>query len=161
MSRALPGHLREHWRRERPLAEWLFVGPDRLHPVSQTAVQKAWMNAKAKAGVVRGRGIHTLRHSFATHLLEAGVDLVTIQRLLGHTSISTTTRYLNVTESRIGTLQSPFDLLCLPPGGEPDASGSPPDTDRRCCRCGTFASRAAPAAPGVIRPWDPRPGRRR
>jgi len=76
------------------------------------------MAAKKKSGVVRGSGIHTLRHSFATHLLEAGVDLATIQRLLGHSCISTTSRYLHITESRVGKLQSPFDLLCLPPTGD-------------------------------------------
>ena len=115
MSDALLEHLRGHWRRERPRGEWLFTGPDRSTPISCTAVQKAWMDAKQKAGVVRGSGIHTLRHSFATHLLEAGVDLVTIQRLLGHSCLSTTTRYLHITESRVSRLQSPFDLLCLPP----------------------------------------------
>ena len=73
-----------------------------------------WLRRK-KAGVTRGKGIHTLRHSFATHLLEAGVDLVTIQRIPGHSCISTTTRYQHVAESRVAKLQSPFDLLCLTP----------------------------------------------
>ncbi len=118
MSDALLQQLRQHWRRERPLGDWLFTGPDRCRPISCTAVQRAWMDAKQKAGVVRGAGIHTLRHSFATHLLGAGVDLVTIQRLLGHSCLSTTTRYLHITESRVSRLQSPFDLLCMPPAVE-------------------------------------------
>jgi integrase/recombinase XerD len=122
LSDALLEHLREHWRRERPQAEWLFPGLDSRRPLTTTAVQRAWMAAKTKSGVVRGKGIHTLRHSFATHLLEAGVDLVTIQRLLGHSAISTTTRYLHITESRVGRLQSPFDLLCLPPAQSPGNS---------------------------------------
>ncbi|MCA9086691.1 MAG: site-specific integrase [Planctomycetaceae bacterium] len=115
LSEALVEHLREHWRRERPPTQWLFPGKDTSRPISTNAVQQAWMSAKETAGVARGKGIHTLRHSFATHLLEAGTDLVTIQRLLGHSCISTTTRYLHITESRVGKLQSPFDLLCLPP----------------------------------------------
>jgi site-specific recombinase XerD len=119
LSDALLAHLRDHWRREKPPSQWLFPGLDSNHPITVTAVQRAWMAAKKKAGVVRGRGIHTLRHSFATHLLESGVDLVTIQRLLGHSSLSTTTRYLHITESRVGRLQSPFDLLCLPPDDKP------------------------------------------
>ncbi len=124
LSEALLVHLRQHWRRERPPTEWLFPGLDSSRPITTTAVQRAWMAAKKKAGVVRGRGIHTLRHSFATHLLEAGVDLVTIQRLLGHSCLSTTSRYLHITESRVGKLQSPFDLLCLPPTADAD------ETDR-------------------------------
>lgn len=128
LSDALLVHLRDHWRREKPPTQWLFPGQDSSRPISTNAVQQAWMAAKKRAGVVRGKGIHTLRHSFATHLLEAGVDLATIQRLLGHSGISTTSRYLHITESRVGSLQSPFDLLRLPPTEDADRT-DPDDAD--------------------------------
>ena len=115
LSDALLEHLREHWRREQLQGPWLFPGLNPERPITTTAVQQAWMASKKRSMVSRGKGIHTLRHSFATHLLEAGVDLATIQRLLGHSNISTTTRYLHIAESRVRKLQSPFDLLCLPP----------------------------------------------
>ena len=70
--------------------------------------------AKRRAGLQRGQGLHTLRHCFATHLLEAGVDLRTIQVLLGHRSINTTALYLHVTQKKLTELQSPFDLLRRP-----------------------------------------------
>jgi site-specific recombinase XerD len=73
-----------------------------------------FQQAKAKAGIKHGHGIHSLRHSFATHLLEAGVDLRTIQRLLGHTALSTTARYLHVTQKHLSSVNSPLELLRLP-----------------------------------------------
>lgn len=114
LSDALLSHLRHYWRHEHLSSRWLFPGYGGK-PTCVKSVQMAWTAAKRKADVTRGRGIHTLRHSFATHLLESGVDLVTIQRLLGHSCISTTTRYLHIAESRVSKLQSPFDLLCVPP----------------------------------------------
>jgi integrase/recombinase XerD len=78
--------------------------------------QKIYSHAKQRAGITHGHGIHTLRHCFATHLLEAGVDVRTIQMLLGHRSLDTTTRYLRITRQYLATLHSPFDLL---PCGDP------------------------------------------
>ena len=79
--------------------------------MDDTAVQKIYYQAKARAGITRGHGIHTLRHCFATHLLEAGVDLRTIQLLLGHTSITTTMRYLQVRSELLKTRLNHLDLL--------------------------------------------------
>jgi site-specific recombinase XerD len=73
--------------------------------------QKAYAKAVAKAGITRKGGIHTLQHCFATHLLEAGVDIRTIQLLMGHSSILTTVRYLQVTSKTLQGTQSPLDLL--------------------------------------------------
>jgi integrase/recombinase XerD len=79
-----------------------------LHP---TALQRAYQTAKRRAGIGKAGGIHGLRHAFATHLLEAGVDLHTIQRLLGHGHISTTTRYFQLTRHTEIGADSPLDLL--------------------------------------------------
>jgi len=76
--------------------------------------QKVFDYAKERAGVQHGNGIHCLRHSFATHLMEAGVALPVIQRLMGHASLSTTAKYLHVTGQHLGTIQSPLDLLRRP-----------------------------------------------
>jgi len=77
-----------------------------------------WGNDLGKGGwgLTHGKGIHTLRHCFATHLLEAGVDLHTIQLLLRHRTIDTTTRYLHITRRHLAKVHSPFDLLGMAEG---------------------------------------------
>jgi len=105
--------LREYWQEYRP-GTWLFPGEDKAEPIDRRSAQRIFEKAKRRAKLKRGHGIHTLRHCFATHLLEAGVDLRTIQMLLGHTSINTTTIYLHLTQKKLSELQSPFDLLRLP-----------------------------------------------
>jgi site-specific recombinase XerD len=113
LSPQLLQELRAYWRQYRP-GEWLFPNKKRSGPILRGTAQKVFYQAKHRAGLQRGRGIHTLRHCFATHLLEAGVDLRTIQYLLGHNSLQTTAIYLHVTEKKLAALQSPFDLLRLP-----------------------------------------------
>jgi len=105
LSPRLLEELRAYWRTCRP-HQWLFLGRDRNAPLPAATAQKVYYAAKRRAGIQRGHGIHTLRHSFATHLMEAGVDLPTLQRLLGHTSLATTAKYLHVT--------SPTSTTCLP-----------------------------------------------
>ena len=105
--------LRDYWRAYRP-HEWLFFGRDRTGPLPVATAQKIYYAAKRRAGIQRGHGIHTLRHSFATHLMEAGVDLPTLQRLLGHTSLATTAKYLHVTSKHLRGVSSPLDLLRMP-----------------------------------------------
>ncbi|MGH2627251.1 MAG: tyrosine-type recombinase/integrase, partial [Anaerolineales bacterium] len=67
--------------------------------------------AKLRAGITKRGGIHGLRHAYATHCIEAGADVPSVQRLLGHRSVSTTMRYFHLSQARLATLRSPFDLL--------------------------------------------------
>lgn len=106
--------LIQQYRRAYQPTLWVFFGKDRKHPISINYAQRIYNLAKQKAGVQKGRGIHTLRHCFATHLLEAGVDLPTIQTLLGHNSLQSTQRYLQIRQQKLDSTMSPLDLLKFP-----------------------------------------------
>ena len=111
LSPRLLVELRSYWRLYRP-KDWLFpskVYPDR--PITDDAVQRAFTETVERAGLPERGGIHSLRHSFATHLLEAGVDTLTLQRLLGHSRLATTTTYLHVRQERLDRVSSAFDLI--------------------------------------------------
>lgn len=101
--------LRLHWQASRPV-EWLFPKTDGTLPINISQVQKMFHAAKRRAQVKKQGGIHSLRHAFATHLLEAGVDVHTIGRLMGHDQITTTARYLHLKQQVVAT-DSPLDLL--------------------------------------------------
>ena len=101
--------LRRYWQQARP-GEWLFPGREASRPISTVQAQRMYHAAKRGAEITKPGGIHALRHAFATHLLEAGVDLHTIQRLMGHTALSTTARYFHLRETLAQTA-SPLDLL--------------------------------------------------
>lgn len=113
LSPRLLEELRVYWREYRP-ESWLFVGKDGRSPLPVATALGVFCRAKRRAGVQHGRGIHALRHSFATHLMEAGVPLPVIQRLMGHANLSTTAKYLHVTSQHLGGVRSPLDLLRLP-----------------------------------------------
>ena len=106
--------LRAYWTVHRPTG-WLFPGKAPSRPMHPSSLQKAYLTAKRRAGLTKPGGLHTLRHCFATHLLEAGVDLHTIQRLLGHRSITTTTRYWHLTHASLTTQAARLDLVADPP----------------------------------------------
>jgi site-specific recombinase XerD len=76
-----------------------------------STAQKIYYRAVKKSGVRRKGGIHVLRHSYATHLIESGVELTLVQRLMGHSSLLTTALYLHVTACRLGDVRSPLDLI--------------------------------------------------
>jgi site-specific recombinase XerD len=117
LSPRLLAVLRRYWQAVRP-RDYLFPGarPDR--PISPRAVQKVCQAALIVSGLEKRVSLHALRHSFATHLLEAGTDLRTIQVLLGHNHLSTTARYTHVSTERLRSTCSPLDRLPLPDGEE-------------------------------------------
>jgi site-specific recombinase XerD len=102
--------LREYWKAYRP-AHWLFPGDDPQRPLTTVTVYRICLHAAQVAGLSKPVSPHTLRHSFATHLLEAGTDLRTIQLLLGHRNLKTTAIYLHVSTLALRSTTSPLDLL--------------------------------------------------
>jgi integrase/recombinase XerD len=110
LSASLLEALRAYWRVYHPTT-WLFPSASRPAPLDASGLQRAYHVAKRRAGIHTPGGIHGLRHAFATHLLEAGVDLHTIQQLLGHRSITTTTRYWHLTHASLATRADRLDLL--------------------------------------------------
>ena len=104
------GLLEELWRAYRP-AEYFFTGQDGIHPICDATAQSAYYAALRRSGVRRVGGIHVLRHCFATHLMEDGVDIYTIRRWMGHTSLVTTGRYMHVTREHLAKIKSPLDSL--------------------------------------------------
>ena len=102
------GNIR--WKRAR-LQRLLFPGPDPERPITARSVQRACREAVRAAGLDASVTVHTLRHCFATHLLEQGVDIRVIQDLLGHRHIMSTTKYARVAVNTIRQVQSPLELL--------------------------------------------------
>lgn len=116
LSPRLLAALREYYREQRPQT-WLFPSSEGDHPPHATGIQKVFKITKERARITKPGGIHLLRHSFATHLLEQGVDVHRIQMLLGHRGIGTTAIYLHVTQQEATQVDSPLELLDLPPAG--------------------------------------------
>jgi integrase/recombinase XerD len=104
--------LRAYWKAARP-SDFLFPGAAPDQPLTTGSVRKVCSRARRAAGLDKHVTVHTLRHSFATHLLESGTDLRTIQVLLGHHSFNTTARYVHVATASLPSTRSPFDRLDL------------------------------------------------
>jgi integrase/recombinase XerD len=104
--------LRLYWKAVRP-RDYLFPGANVDRPITTASIQKVCQRARKAAGMGKKITAHTLRHSFATHLLEAGTDLRTIQVLMGHNSFSTTARYVHVATASLPSVKSPLDRLDL------------------------------------------------
>jgi integrase/recombinase XerD len=103
--------LREYYQNARRKGDYLFPGQKPQNPLSPTAIRHVLREVASKAGLSKNITPHTLRHSFATHLLETGYDLRVVQTLLGHSSIQTTQRYTHVTDRLLSLTRSPLDLI--------------------------------------------------
>jgi integrase/recombinase XerD len=113
MSPRLLAVLRAYWLAYRP-ASWLFYGLKRDRPLHGGTVQRLCKRTARRAGLTKRIHPHTLRHSFATHLLEAGVDLLSVQKLLGHSHFHTTATYLHISQRRLQDLPQLLDDLVPP-----------------------------------------------
>ena len=138
LSAFLLQQLRDYWRRYRP-QRWLFPGQTPDTPLSIGQVQRICRQALRAAGITKKASMHTLRHSYATHLLESGTDLATLQKLLGPNQLRTTLRYTHIQQPHLQQVRSPLDtlpgLVSEPPGppevppcsmSEPSSDDSPP-----------------------------------
>ena len=114
--------LREYWKAYRP-EPWLFPGKPKNRPLSRMTANRHCVNVRKRAGLSKPVTMHSLRHSYATHMLEAGADLRTLQTLLGHRNIKTTAKYTHVSQSLIRSAPSPFDLIVN--------TSSPPDSEAK------------------------------
>ena len=102
--------LRDYWRAYRP-HDWLFPGRPPSQPIAARTIQYAFRKAFSRTGIKKHAVIHSLRHSFARHLVEAGTNLCHIQQLLGHASPRTTAIYLRLSPKDIGRIVSPLDAM--------------------------------------------------
>jgi integrase/recombinase XerD len=123
LSPRLLQELRQYWVLAKPRG-WLFPGATPDEPLSTDAARQAFAQAARAAGLTQRCTPHTLRHCFATHLLDAGVDLVVRQALLGHRSLKSTTRYTHITTRRLREVTSPLDLLPAVPQPSPADAGT-------------------------------------
>lgn len=111
LAESLLDLLRQYYQKVRPKGEYLFPGYNPQRPLCTTAVSQVLRKVVRQTGLSKKVSMHTLRHCFATHLLEAGTDIRILQVLLGHSSIRTTLRYTHVTDPLVQKLVSPLDLI--------------------------------------------------
>lgn len=109
LPQRLLDELRQYYRYFHP-GEWLFFGRDRSKPMPIGSAQKIFYLARNRVGINHG-GIHTLRHCFATHMLEAGADIFELKRMMGHSAIRTTAGYIHISKEHLMRVKSPLDLL--------------------------------------------------
>jgi integrase/recombinase XerD len=127
LSKKLLVELRSYYRKYRPKT-YLFPSSFKKkkdQPLSYESIRSVYEDARKKAGVKKGAGIHTLRHSFATHLLEAGYDLRKIQVLMGHARLTTTMIYLHVSRETLSKIPSPLDLIDINHAQKEDRTDDP------------------------------------
>mgnify|MGYP001546482968 CR=1 FL=1 len=111
LPKSLLHQLKDYYRYYHPRS-WLFYGSSVTVPLSKGSLYRIFVNSKHKAGIQKPGGLHLLRHSFATHMLEQGVDLKQLQSLMGHSCLSTTSLYLHLSTRHLKRLASPLDEIC-------------------------------------------------
>jgi integrase/recombinase XerD len=116
LSPRLLHSLRKYYKQHRPMGEYLFPGRGKQQVLSKNAFAKVLKPAVDKAGISKHVTAHVFRHSYATHMIEAGVDLRSVQVLMGHASIQSTARYVHLTTARMVSISSPLELLGKPEG---------------------------------------------
>jgi site-specific recombinase XerD len=126
LSQRLLGELRAYWKQRRPRT-WLFPAQRGSGHLSEAWVQKLCRRLVARAELRKRVTPHTLRHSYATHLLEAGADVLTLQKILGHRDLATTARYVHLSTRHLQHAPSLLDLLAVPQpaAATPPAEGQP------------------------------------
>lgn len=149
LSPRLLQELRAYWRQYRPQT-WLFPGKCPDGRMTGSNVQRHLQRIVKRAALNKPVSLHTLRHSYATHLLEAGVDVLVLKTLMGHSSLQTTARYLHISTHRLRQTPSLLDLLAVPEGSRapapaPAQTGAPP------------ASAPAPGQPVTVAPTWAKP----
>ena len=152
-SPRLLGELREYWKQTRP-NNYLFPGRTPDVPLSSATIQKAYKLALAKASIQKAATPHTMRHSWATGMLEAGVDLLTISKLLGHSSFVTTMIYLHVRRQHFDRSPSPIDWLPVrqcPKWAEAQQSSAATEPTATPCPDETLAAKEPPSQPPAQR----------
>lgn len=110
LSQTLLSELRTYWKAFRPV-RWLFEGRTKGQPLSPSTAEKVFTAAAGRAGITKDVSFHSLRHAFATHLLEGGTNIRVIQALLGHQSLTTTQLYTHVARTYVNATTSPLDRL--------------------------------------------------
>src|SRR5262249_24685507 len=125
LSAALLALLRDYWRRYRP-RDWLFPGRQGAKPLNVGSVQRLFRRLVLACSISKKASRHTLRPSYATHLLEAGCSLAALQKLLGHSQLSTTLRYTHLEQSHLQRVGSPLDTLLGASAKEEPACPLPP-----------------------------------
>ena len=155
--------LRSYWQVYRP-TPWLFPTRGGSTPLARTSAHRIYEKAKRQAGIQKVGGIHSLRHAFATHLVEAGIDLPTLQSLMGHESIGTTSRYLHIVHGSGVDQRAALDLLAFTSAKEEShephgVNQSARSRNRRGARSRIFSGPPVPStASSIHSPWrKPKP----
>jgi site-specific recombinase XerD len=110
LSKVALKKLRNYYKFYRP-TDWLFEGQNKSNPITDDTIQRVFRDSKEKAGIKKPATVHTLRHSFATHLMEDGTDIFTIQKLLGHSYLKTTSTYIHIQNKQLKDIINPLDRM--------------------------------------------------